>query len=140
MQEIKATPIKVRYAETDQMGIVHHSVYAIWFEACRTDYMEQLGYPYSRMEEEGIITPLVKLECTFREGARYGDTVLVSAKLKSLSYVKLEITYEVRREADGHLLAEGSTTLGCADRNLHIINLKKVNPALYARLEGQLEK
>ena len=65
------TEIKVRYAETDQMKIVHHAVYPVWFEAARTDYMEKAGYSYAKIEEEGIMLPLSRLECSFRECPRY---------------------------------------------------------------------
>ncbi len=137
MTELNDTEIKVRYAETDQMGIVHHSVYPIWFEAGRTDFMEKLGYPYSRLEAEGIMTPLTKLNCSFREGARYGDTVIVSVYLKKLSPVRLEIWYKVRRKSDMQLLATGETTLACTDKSMKIINLKAVNPDLYKLLETE---
>ena len=137
MTELNDTEIKVRYAETDQMGIVHHSVYPIWFEAGRTDFMEKLGYPYSRLEAEGIMTPLTKLNCSFREGARYGDTVIVSVYLKKLSPVRLEIWYKVRRKSDMQLLATGETTLACTDKSMKIINLKAVNPDLYNLLETE---
>lgn len=62
------TELIVRYAETDQMGIVHHSVYPIWFEAGRTDYMEKEGYPYSRIEEEGLMLPSQKWSAISSKG------------------------------------------------------------------------
>ena len=138
--EIKSTEIKVRYAETDQMGVVHHAVYPIWFEACRTDFMEQLGYPYKRIEEEGFMTPLIKLDVSYKSGAKYGDTVLVDAKIKELGLIKFTFSYTVKRKSDGALLATGSTTLACCDKNLKIINLKTSCPEVYAKLEAQLEK
>ena len=140
VMEIKSTEIKVRYAETDQMGVVHHAVYPIWFEACRTDFMEQLGYPYSRIEEEGFMTPLIKLDVNYKSGAKYGDTVLVDAKITELGLIKFTFSYTVKRKSDGTLLATGSTTLACCDKNLKIINLKTACPEVYAKLEAQLEK
>lgn len=140
VMEIKSTEIKVRYAETDQMGVVHHAVYPIWFEACRTDFMEQLGYPYSRIEEEGFMTPLIKLDVNYKSGAKYGDTVLVDAKITELGLIKFTFSYTVKRKSDGALLATGSTTLACCDKNLKIINLKTACPEVYAKLEAQLEK
>ena len=140
VMEIKSTEIKVRYAETDQMGVVHHAVYPIWFEACRTDFMEQLGYPYQRIEQEGFMTPLIKLDVNYKAGAKYGDTVLVDAKITELGLIKFTFSYTVRRKSDGLLLATGSTTLACCDKNLKIINLKTASPEVYAKLEAQLEK
>ena len=138
--EIKSTEIKVRYAETDQMGVVHHAVYPIWFEACRTDYMEQLGYPYDRIEKEGFMTPLIKLDVEYKSGAKYGDTVLVDAKITNLGLIKFTFSYTVRRKSDGMLLATGSTTLACCNKDMKIINLKTDCPEVYRILEQQLEK
>ncbi|MCL2792196.1 MAG: acyl-CoA thioesterase [Spirochaetaceae bacterium] len=134
------TEIIVRYAETDQMKVVHHSVYPVWFEAARTDYMEKAGYPYARIEKEGILLPLSRLECSFMEGAKYGDTILVKASIKKLSPVRIEINYKAHRKSDGVLLAEGVTVHAWTDENLKIINLKKQAPDLYKLLESGLEK
>jgi len=131
------TEIVVRYAETDQMKIVHHSVYAIWFEAARTDYMEKAGYPYARIEEEGLMLPLSKLECKFISGARYGDTVVIKTFMKKITPVRLEIHYSAYRKKDSALLSEGITVHAWTDSSLKIINLKKKSPALYSLLEKE---
>ncbi|NPA80498.1 MAG: acyl-CoA thioesterase [Thermotogae bacterium] len=107
--------IKVRYAETDQMGVVHHSVYAVYFEEARVAYMEHLGFPYHRMEEEGILLPLLELHVRFRKPARFGDTLEVEVK----PYVKgarLFVDYAVFR--DGEILAEGTTVHAFTDPSL----------------------
>ena len=132
------TEIVVRYAETDQMKVVHHSVYPIWFEAARTDYMEKAGYPYTRIEKEGVMLPLSRLECDFREGAKYGDTILIKTSIKKLSPVRLEIKYKAYRKSDGVFLAEGITVHAWTDENLKIINLKKRLPELYKLLENEI--
>ena len=134
------TEIIVRYAETDQMKIVHHSVYPVWFEAARTDYMEKAGYPYSRIEDEGILLPLSHLECDYREGAKYGDTVIIKTSIKKMSHVRLEIHYRAYRKKDSALLAEGLTVHAWTDLNLKIINLKKKAPDLYSLLENEAAK
>ncbi|MCL2481176.1 MAG: acyl-CoA thioesterase [Spirochaetaceae bacterium] len=134
------TEIIVRYAETDQMKVVHHSVYPIWFEAARTDYMEKAGYPYSRIEKEGVMLPLSRLECDFREGAKYGDIVLIKTSIKKFSPVRIELKYKAYRKSDGALLAEGETLHAWTDENLKIINLKKRLPDLYKLLENEVEK
>jgi len=67
------TRLVVRYAETDQMGIVHHSNYPVWFEAGRTDFIKGIGLPYSKIEEKGILLPLIELKCCYRGAARYED-------------------------------------------------------------------
>lgn len=131
------TEIKVRYAETDQMKIVHHAVYPVWFEAARTDYMEKAGYSYAKIEEEGIMLPLSRLECSFREGARYGDTVIVKTSIKKITPVRIEISYRAYRKNDNVLLAEGITVHAWTDSSLKIINLKKVSPGLYSLMEKE---
>ena len=86
------------------------------------------------------MTPLIKLDVTYKAGAKYGDTVLVDAKITELGLIKFTFSYTVKRKSDGLLLATGSTTLACCDKNLKIINLKTASPEVYAKLEAQLEK
>ena len=129
------TEIIVRYAETDQMGVVHHSVYPVWFEAARTDMMEQAGYPYSRIEEEGIMLPVSHLECDYIRGVSYGERVIVKCEVQKLSVVRLILTYEVFRKDEDVVLCKGKTEHGWTDTALNVINLKKKAPELYAFLE-----
>ena len=79
------TRIKVRYAETDQMGVVHHSVYAVYLEAARVDFLERAGLPYHRVEARGVFFPVVELGLTFRAPARFGEEVEVRTRLAELS-------------------------------------------------------
>ncbi len=130
------TEIIVRYAETDQMGVVHHSVYPIWFEAARTDMLEKAGYPYTRIESEGIMTPLSHLECDYMAGAKYSERIIVKCIVEKLTIARFAMAYEVRRKDDGELLATGKTMHGWTDTNLNVINLKKRAPDLYAFLEN----
>jgi len=74
---ISETEIIVRYAETDRMGIVHHSNYPIWFEAARTDFIKNLGMSYSKIEERGFMLPLIELTCRYKGAARYEDRLIV---------------------------------------------------------------
>ena len=134
------TEIIVRYAETDQMGIVHHSVYPVWFEAGRTDYMEKAGYPYARIEEDGLMLPLSKLDCRYLAGAKYGDTVIIESSIKKISPFRLELSYKAVRKSDSTLLAEGSTLHAWTDRTLKIINLKTKSPVLYNLFESLAEE
>lgn len=92
---ISKSKVIVRYAETDQMGIAHHSVYPIWFELARTDLAKQAGFPYSKMEQAGVMTPLVELQCKYRKPAHYEDELTVTATVSKLSGVKIEFYYEV---------------------------------------------
>ncbi|KHD34694.1 4-hydroxybenzoyl-CoA thioesterase [Clostridium acetobutylicum] len=130
------TRIKVRYAETDKMGIVHHANYYIYFEAAREDLIEGAGIKYSDMEDIGIMMPLVETKCKYHEGAKYGEYILVETTLGKLSPIKVEINYRVLRESDGKLLAEGQTTQVFVDaQNFKIIKLMKSYPEVWEKLQ-----
>lgn len=92
------TRIKVRYAETDQMGVVHHSVYAVYLEAARVDFLERAGLPYHRVEARGVFFPVVELGLTFRAPARFGEVVEVRTRLAELSSRALLFRYRVERK------------------------------------------
>ncbi|AAK78252.1 MULTISPECIES: acyl-CoA thioesterase [Clostridium] len=130
------TRIKVRYAETDKMGIVYHANYYVYFEAAREDLIEGAGIKYSDMEDIGIMMPLVETKCKYHEGAKYGDYILVETTLGKLSPIKVEINYRVLRESDGKLLAEGQTTQVFVDaQNFKIIKLMKSYPEVWEKLQ-----
>ncbi len=100
--------IKVRYAETDQMGIVHHSVYVVYLEAARTELWDSIGYPYSVMEKEGFIVPVVSVNIRYIRPAYYGDIITVNIMdLVIDSRIKFHYEYEVVR--NGELLATATT-------------------------------
>lgn len=129
-----------RYAETDKMGIIHHSVYAIWYETARTEYFNSIGIRYDEIEKYGIITPLVELSCKYKAPAYYNKKVSVKTKLTNLTPAKFVMKYEVY-DQDGVLLNIGTTTLAWADsKTFRIINLKKTNPSLYLKLERLIEE
>ena len=120
--------VEVRYAETDQMGIAHHSNYAVWFE---------VGISYTDVEKEGIITPLTSLECKYKKAAFYEDQLQIHASLTKLSPVRLEFSYKVTR--DGDLIATGKTTHGMVTKDLKPINVKKEHPEIYRMFENALD-
>lgn len=99
--------IEVRYAETDQMGVVHHANYAVWFELARTRLCATSGYHYAAIEELGYLLMVSGLEVSYRRPARYGDTVQVECRVARLGSRGLRFVYEVRR--DGERLATGTT-------------------------------
>jgi acyl-CoA thioester hydrolase len=102
------TPLRVRYAETDRMGIVYHSHYIVWFEVGRTDYCRAAGMPYRAMEDSGLWILVTRVECTYRRSARYDDAVRVRTRLEELGSRGLAFGYEIVDEAD-RLLADGTT-------------------------------
>lgn len=113
MQGILQT--RVRYCECDPMGVVHHTVYPVWFEMGRTELLRSTGRNYRDMEAAGMLLAVVKLEVTYKQPARYDDLVEIRTTLAKIGAVKVEHTYQVWRGED--LLATGLTTLACLDRN-----------------------
>ena len=133
----------VRYAETDQMGIAHHSNYAIWYEQGRTDFIKMFGITYSDMEKAGIMLPLRNLSCHFTLPARYEDELIVRTWCTSISAARIEFSYNVKKiEADGTEteLGYGSTEHGFVDSTtFKPCNVKKRMPDLYEKLNTNLK-
>ena len=100
---------KVHYYETDKMGIVHHSNYIRWFEEARVDYMEKRGFSYQRMESAGVMIPVLSVECQYKLPARFGQTVLIHARIEEFKGTRLNVSYEITDKETGELLATGRT-------------------------------
>ena len=131
--------IIVRYAETDQMGIVHHANYPIWYEVARTDFIKQLGITYTEMENMGLLLPLLELQSRYLDAARYEDELTVEAALQSISRVKLEFAYVIYRAGEYKPINKGRTMHGIVDKNLRPLNLQKVHPELYQKFLDAVE-
>lgn len=101
------TSLRVRYAETDQMGIVYHSNYLIWFEVGRTELFRDLGLPYTLFEEQGLGLAVVEAHCRYRKPARYDDDLTICTELKQFSSRRVTFSYRVMR--GDVLLTEGKT-------------------------------
>ena len=106
--------LRVRYAETDRMGLLHHANYLVYFEQGRTELLRAQGLAYKDLEDKGYLLVLVKAEVRYRSPARYDDLLTLKTTVVRTTAVRIDHRYEVLR--DGLLLAEGSTTLACVDR------------------------
>ena len=106
--------IRVRYFETDQMGVAHHSHYFVWFEAARSEFGRKYGIDYSQMEKDGLFMPVLEARCRYRLPARYDDLLNVTAMVIERTRRTLRLRYTVTR--DGIVLAEGETTQMLIDR------------------------
>lgn len=107
---VSQTRLRVRYAETDQMGVVYHTNFAIWFEVGRVEFLRELGFTYRDMErEDDCYIAVVELRCRYKAPARYDDLILVRTRLKHLRGSLISFAYEIVREDGGTLLAEGET-------------------------------
>jgi acyl-CoA thioester hydrolase len=108
---VNETRLRVRYAETDQMGVVYHSNHFIWFEIGRVELLRQLGFSYREMEnEDRCYIAVVDARCRYRAPARYDDEIIVRTHLKNVRDSVIHFAYELLRAADSMLLAEGETT------------------------------
>ncbi|HOK42630.1 MAG TPA: thioesterase family protein [Thermoclostridium caenicola] len=128
------TRFPVRYAETDQMGIVHHSVYPVWFECGRTEHIKSYGLPYDELERLGIMLPLIRLEAEYKKPVHYGETVVVRTSIAEATKVRLLIAYEVYVDGDPQLRARGCTEHVWTSSDLKPVNLAKYRPDIYERL------
>jgi acyl-CoA thioester hydrolase len=104
------TKLRVRYAETDQMGVVYHANYIVWFEVGRVEMLRQLGFTYSEMEKQDEThIAVVDVRCRFKAPARYDEVITLRTRLLNVRKSLLHFGYEVLRDEDGALLAEGET-------------------------------
>lgn len=109
--------VRVRYAETDQMGVVYYANYLVWFEVGRTDLLRSAGWSYREMEADGVSLPVIEAHCCYRESAKYDDELEVRTTGTTVSKVRVEFQYEVVRTRDQAMLATGSTVHASLDRN-----------------------
>jgi acyl-CoA thioester hydrolase len=106
--------VRVRYAETDRMGLLHHANYLVYFEQARTELLRTRGRSYRDLEDQGYFLVIARAEVKYRSPAHYDDVLTIRTTVTRTSPIRLEHRYEVLR--DGTLLAEGTTTLACVDR------------------------
>lgn len=105
-----STKIRVRYSETDQMGVVYHGNYAHFFEIGRTELLRSLNITYKEIEESGIMLPVISLQTNFKKSAFYDDVLTIKSILKKAPSVKIEFDYEIKNP-EGELICTGNTTL-----------------------------
>ena len=108
---VNETRVRVRYAETDQMGVVYHANHFIWFEIGRVELMRQLGFSYNDMErDDGLFIAVADARCRYKAPAHYDDEIIVRTHLKNVRDSVVHFGYQLVRVSDGMLLAEGETT------------------------------
>ncbi len=127
--------IKVRYAETDQMGVVYHANYLIWCEIGRTGLIEEMGFKYAELEKEGILSPVVNLQFSYKYPARYGETVEVRTWVEEYNSVKVTYGYEILNE-EGKLCVAGTSEHVCVTKeSFRPISIKRKFPNLHEAYE-----
>jgi len=113
----ESVQVRVRYPEVDRMGVAHHANHFVWFEIGRTELMRARGIDYRRLEDEGILLPVIEAACAYHAPARYDDLLRVRTHVEAASAVRVSFSYRIEREPDGRLLATGSTRHAAVDRS-----------------------
>lgn len=110
------TNIRIRYGETDAMGVVYYGNYSLYLEQGRTEWLRGIGYTYKGLEESGILLPVVQLKIDYKHSAKYDDVIRVTTRLKELPTAKITFFYEVHNQ-EGRLLCIAETSLAFVDKN-----------------------
>lgn len=107
--------LRVRYGETDRMGVAHHSSYVLWFEETRTEWMRSLGFSYRAMEDGGLRLPVVRVDIEYHRPVTYEDEVRIDTAVVSRRRVAFTLRHRITRADDGTPIATGRITLACVD-------------------------
>ena len=113
--------VRVRYAEVDAMGVLHHSRFWVYFEMGRTELLRKAGVAYRDLEERGVFFVVAKCAARFLAPARYDDVLVLSTRIVRMGAACIDHAYELKRKEDGLLLATAETTIACVDRAGQII-------------------
>ena len=130
---------RVKYYETDKMGIVHHSNYIRWMEEARIDFLGQIGWNFRKLEESGIVSPVTAVECKYKVSTLFDDLITIAVWIEEFKGGKLKLRYEMHNEA-GALVCEGASEHCFLNQEGKIMNLKKEHPDFcdtLMRLQGE---
>lgn len=125
------TEIRVIYADTDAMAVVYHSNYFKWFEVGRGELLRNMGYPYSRLEQEGIMLPVIECGCKYIKPAVYDDLLEINTIVKEIKTATVIMEYEIYRKSTGERLVTGFTKHAVTNSSLKPVRLRSVAPDLY---------
>lgn len=128
MQEIKPFVWQAQYYETDQMGIVHHSNYIRWMESARTEYLALIGLPYDQMEAEGIISPVISVNCEYKAMVRFREKIEIEVWIKSYNGVKLIVGYRMISQTSKKICTLGESSHCFLTKEGEIVSLKRSYP------------
>lgn len=127
--QINRTEIEVRYQETDQMGVVYHANYLVWFEIGRTKYIEQLGFKYDQLEKSGFLSPVTDAQITYKFPVKYGDTIFVETWLEHYDKIRARYAYRVVDEMEKVYVTGQTEHVVVKKDSFRPVLLKKVHPA-----------
>lgn len=115
----------INYYETDRMGIVHHSNYIRFMEEARIEFMKEINIPYDKLEEAGVLIPVLGVTCNYKSHVSFGDTIIINCSFKEYNGVRLNMQYEMYNKTTGALVLTGETKHCFTTPELKPINLKK---------------
>lgn len=126
--QISSREIEVRYAETDQMGVVYHANYLVWMELGRTQLIKELGFNYAEMEKDGIISPVLDIQASYKRPLRYGDTAIIKTWVEEYDGIRSVYKYEIFNR-EGELALTGSSKHVCVKKDsFRPVSLKRMYP------------
>lgn len=131
--------IRVIYGDTDAMGIVYHANYIVWFEKGRTEWLRQVGYPYKKMEEQGVWLPVSKVEAEYKTPARYDDRLIIKTGIQKLKGATVVMEYTIVNADTGEVCVTGTTTHPITDPNLKPLRVKRDYPELYNMIKEEMD-
>jgi acyl-CoA thioester hydrolase len=120
------TSYRVIYGDTDKMGVVYYANYLRWFEKGRSEFLRQIGLPYSMIEQQGYNFPVVEVSCRYAQSARYDDDIRIETELTEIGRAALSFSYRILRETDGCVLATGTTRHASIDNAGRITRIPKI--------------
>lgn len=131
---------KVQYYETDKMGVTHHSNYIRWMEEARINFLDQIGFGYSKLEEQGIVSPVIGIECEYKKTTTFDDEIEIDVKVKEFKGVKLMIRYIMNNVKTGDLVLEGISKHCFINKEGKPVILKKDFPIFAEKLTELISK
>lgn len=127
---------KVQYYETDKMGITHHSNYIRWMEEARTHYLAEAGWSYDRLEKQGMISPVLAVNCKYKQSTTFTDEIQINVQLLDCGSVRMTIGYEMTNTKTGNIVCTGTTEHCFLDIQKRPIPLKKNCPEFYQAMQN----
>lgn len=125
----------VQYYETDKMGITHHSNYIRWMEEARVDFLSQIGWEFAKLEEMGIVSPVLSVNCDYKYPTKFSDKVYITVSVKEFKGVKLFLDYEMKNE-EGKVVCVGTTSHAFLNTDGMPIRMKREFPELYETMSS----
>ncbi len=129
---------KVKYYETDKMGITHHSNYIRWMEEARVDFLDKLGYGFKKLEDSGIVSPVLSVNCDYKHSTTFDDEIEISVSVKSFTGVKLTIGYEMRKKGSEEIVCTASSVHCFLNAQGRPIRFNKEHTGFYNALMSQI--